>query len=150
MTQEKLSDHFTLAEMIASQEATRRGIDNTPTQDIIENLVMLCRGTLEPVRGLLARPIFVSSGYRCKELNEAIGGALMSDHQTGLAADFACHSYGTPLEVCKAIAKSGILFGQLIHEFGRWVHISHGTKRELLTATKRAGKTVYLRGLHPV
>jgi putative chitinase len=42
----------------------------------------------------------------------------------GWAVDFTCKAYGDPLAVCKAIESSGIKFDQMIHEFGRWTHIS--------------------------
>jgi hypothetical protein len=67
--------------------------------------------------------IVVSSGYRCKELNVAIGGAKTSRHMTGLAVDFTVPRYGNPLTVAKAIRDSGIPYNQLIHEYGKWVHL---------------------------
>jgi hypothetical protein len=133
MTQ--LSPHFTLEEMIASQEAARKGIDNTPTSEIVEHLRETC-AQLETVRGILGdRPISISSGYRCPKLNEAIGGAKDSAHMSGYAVDFICPSFGGPLTVCQAIAASGIVYDQLIHEYGNWTHISFDPRkrREALT-----------------
>ncbi len=128
----KLSDHFTLAEMTVTQQ---RGLDNRPSRATIENLKATAE-LLEQVRALLgAKPIVVTSGYRSPEVNRAVGGSTHSEHMTGSAADFICPGFGSPLEVCKAIAASGISFNQLIHEFGAWTHISRSDapKRQILT-----------------
>ena len=125
----QLSAHFTLEEMIASQEAARRGIDNTPSPAIIENLRSTCE-RLEAVRALLSRPMIVSSGYRSPELNKAIGGASNSAHMSGLAVDFICPSFGSPLAVCQAIEKSDLQYDQLIHEYGSWTHLAIDPERQ--------------------
>ena len=149
-----LTDHFTLEELTFSDTAERQGIDNTPTPEIIANLRILAH-TLEGVRQLLGHPILVSSGYRSWPLNTAIGGSRTSFHPYGLAADFRCPAFGDPLSICFAIAGSHIDFDQLIHEFGRWVHIGlplAGTepRRQLLTAKRQNFQTVYVPGLHPI
>src|SRR5882672_5064727 len=100
MTQ--LSPNFTLEEMIASQEGARRGIDNTPSPEIIEHLKEACT-KLEEVRKVLGnRPILINSGYRSPKLNKAIKGAAKSAHMSGYAVDFICPSFGDPLAVCQA------------------------------------------------
>ena len=119
----QLTEHFSLEELIASEVAARKDIDNTPSDEIVANLRILAAG-LEQVRAVLGKPIHVSSGYRCAELNAAIGGAKDSMHMQGLAADILCPGFGTPLEVSRAIAASGIVTDQIIHEFGRWTHIA--------------------------
>lgn len=122
MTQ--LSSHFTLAEMTTSQEAARRDIDNTPPLEVVPHLVRTAQG-LEAVRVRLGgAPIIISSGYRCPELNRAIGGSRTSQHMTGQAADIIVPRFGNPTEVAAALRDSGIEYDQLILEFGRWVHIS--------------------------
>lgn len=119
----KLSKHFSLEELTFSQTAARLGIDNTPSDEVLENLKHLC-SYLEKIREYLGGlGIVVSSGYRCKELNVAIGGAKTSRHMTGLAVDFTVPRYGNPLTVAKAIRDSGIPYNQLIHEYGKWVHL---------------------------
>jgi len=119
----RLSTHFTLEEATTSQTASRKGIDNTP--DDIELAAMLhAASKMEEVRTLLGHPITVSSWFRSHDLNRAIGGSPTSDHVNGYAIDFSCPQFGTPYEIAKAIEESGIEFSQLIHEFGRWVHIS--------------------------
>jgi zinc D-Ala-D-Ala carboxypeptidase len=131
----QLSPHFSLAEMVASQTAARLGLDNTPGPNELSNLKQLCVNVLEPIRALLGRPIFVSSGYRSPEVNKAAGGVASSEHKLGRAADIQCWAYGTPLAICEAIAATDIPFNQLIHEFEGWVHVSWAPvpKREILT-----------------
>ena len=84
----KLSEHFTLEELIFSQTAMRKGIDNTPAPDIVRNLRRLA-GALEDVRALLGAPVVISSGFRGEALNRAVGGARNSAHMRGLAAILA-------------------------------------------------------------
>ena len=119
----RLSPNFTLAQLIRSETAERRGIDNSPAAEIIENLKLLATG-LEQVQALLGAPIEISSGYRCPELNAAVGGASTSQHMQGLAVDFVCPAFGPPLEIARAIQSSSIAFDQCILEWGEWVHLS--------------------------
>jgi hypothetical protein len=118
----RLSEHFTLEEMTLSQAAARAGLDNTPPPAVIENLRALCV-LLEEVRELFSSPIVISSGFRNTDVNARVGGVPTSAHVDGRAADFTIPGYGPPLAVAKAIAKSNIQFDQLIHEYGRWVHL---------------------------
>lgn len=118
-----LSEHFSLEELVASQTATRRQIDNKPSPGIVLNLRRLC-AVLEEVRALLGGvPLVISSGYRSPALNKAIGGAGTSKHMLGLAVDFTVPKFGTVLQTAKAIAASGIAYDQTIYEYGTWVHL---------------------------
>ncbi len=118
-----LSTHFSLAEMTASQWAARAGIENEPGSVEIENLKRLA-ATLELVRYALGCPVIITSGYRCPEVNRNVGGASSSMHVQGLAADFIAPGFGTPYQVAKKLmGVDAIKFDQLIHEFGRWVHL---------------------------
>jgi zinc D-Ala-D-Ala carboxypeptidase len=120
----RLSENFSLEELTASETAARKGIDNTPSEEVINNLKRLA-AALQEVRALLNhRAILISSGYRSPELNQAVGGSATSDHCKGLAADFICPSYGTPNDIVRAIAASDLSFKQVIREFDRWVHLS--------------------------
>ena len=91
----KLSPHFSLSEFESSATATAKGIDNTLKHSdvdhsrIIDNLRSLCLEVLEPLRRHLDRPVVISSGYRCKKLNQLVGGVRTSQHMTGEAADIA-------------------------------------------------------------
>ena len=82
-----LSKNFSLLELTKSQTAERKGIDNKPTAEHIENMVALCENILQPVRDQYGSFI-VSSGYRCPELCIAIGSSKDSQHAQGQAADF--------------------------------------------------------------
>lgn len=126
-----LSTHFTLEEFTGSDTAARYSLDN----DLPLSLMPAAKQTaqlLERIRDqlvLLARrdiPIIVTSGYRSPRLNQLVGGQPRSDHVDGCAADFKAPAFGTPFEICQALAPlvGELEIGQLIHEFGRWVHVS--------------------------
>ncbi len=151
-----MTEHFSLNEFTASQEATRHGINNKPSEKVVENLRMLA-ALLEQVRTLLGgNSIRISSGYRSIALNRHIGSNDTSAHVRGYAADFTCPSFGTPIEVAKEIAGSNLKFDQLILEGvsqskpeGVWVHIScdPDNRRQLLTAKFKGGKAFYTVGI---
>jgi zinc D-Ala-D-Ala carboxypeptidase len=117
-----ITEHFTLEELTASETAARHGWDNTPGPAELANLGRLAR-LLEDVRTLLGRPIVISSGYRGKQVNDAVGSKDSSQHRIGCAADIKVPSM-TPDEVVRAIRASGIGFDQVIREFDAWTHIS--------------------------
>lgn len=130
----QLTPNFHLSEFTTSQTAARRGIDNTPTPQVLENLQYTAE-QLELVRTLLTAPLLISSGYRSPELNRAVGGAMSSQHQLGEAADFTAPRFGTPHQIVEAIKNSDVDFDQVILEFDRWVHISFkksGNRRQAL------------------
>lgn len=146
-----LSPHFTLAELVRSQTAQRRGIDNTPSSAVIASLTALCVHVLEPVRAHFG-PVAVTSGYRGALLNRAIGGARGSQHELGEAADFTVPGLRN-IEVAQWIQRS-IGFDQLIYEFGEegWVHASwraRHLRHQELTARRIRGQVKYLPGLLP-
>lgn len=128
----KLSEHFSLEEFTGSDTATARHINNTPPPECVINLTKLAL-ELENVRALLGHPVTISSGFRCPDLNAAVGGVANSDHVRGLAADILCPDFGTALEIAQAIAATAALpdppirIGQLIYEKPKnvpWVHFS--------------------------
>jgi len=144
----RLSPHFTLEELCASEFAARNAIDNTPPPEVVANLERLAE-MLEKVRALLKKPMHISSGFRCATLNARIGGSKTSAHLEGRAADFICPEFGTPYVVARKIAAARLGFDQMIHEYGRWVHIAvprlrEPAQRELLSIFE-AGR--YLPGL---
>ena len=145
----QLSEHFELAEFLVSETAARRGIANDPTPEIIDNLRRLCQSVLQPLRVKLARPVVITSGYRSLALNRAVGGSPTSHHMQGRAADLIVPGM-TPLSVCQAAHSLRLPCLQIIHEFGRWTHLSVAISNErtqLLTAKLNQGKTVYEPGL---
>lgn len=137
-----ISPHFKLSEFTYSDTANAQGIDNTPGEAETVNLSRVAE-TLEAVRTLLGSlPITITSGYRCPDLNAAVGGASSSAHLYGLAADFVCPDYGDPTKICNALLSEvhDLQIDQLINESnsagGKWVHIglSEGAPRgECLT-----------------
>ena len=144
-----ISEHFTWDEVTFSETAIRNDIDNTPPDEILPNIQRMAN-FMEQVRYVLGgRPIFISSWYRSPDLNLLIGGSKTSVHTKGLACDFTCSHLGNPKRVCEEIAQSNLDFDQLIHEFGRWTHIglNEGNRRQLLTAYRENGKTIYVNGI---
>ena len=126
----KLSGHFSLAELTKSQTATRKGIDNKPTLEHIENLTELCVQILEPTRRNFSKPMVITSGYRSEELCEAIGSKSTSQHAKGEAADF--EMFGVDNKELAKYIKNNLVFDQLILEFynpddpsSGWVHCSY-------------------------
>lgn len=151
--EQRLSQHFSIAELTVSNTGARAGLRNMPVGDALANLSRLAQ-VLEQVRSLLFNaPILVSSGYRSPAINALIGGSRTSAHMRGLAADFTAPKYGRPAEICDHIRASSIQFDQLIYE-GTWVHIGLPEKgavprRQVMTAVfaPRGGKTRYVPGV---
>lgn len=135
-----LSEHFTLQEFTRSTTAARAGVDNTPPAAVITGLEKVA-ALMEKVRTLLRSPIRITSGYRCSALNKLVGSKPSSLHVQGLAADFVCPEYGSPVDVCKAIQASQIEFDKCILEFydpttgDGWVHIQLGRENRRLMLT---------------
>ena len=125
---EHLTDNFTKEELIASATASRLGIDNTPTKEAESKLYLLATTILQPLRDLYGKPIKVSSGYRCKALNKAVGGVTTSQHLKGEAADLnnGVAENRKIFQLAKQMMDEGkIVVGQLIDERGySWIHIS--------------------------
>jgi zinc D-Ala-D-Ala carboxypeptidase len=121
---QKLSEHFNLSEFLTSTTASQRGIVNVPNDAELANLFRLA-DVLEKVRKVLNTPIIITSGFRCSELNTAVGGVKNSAHLTGCAADFVSPRFGSPKTVCKAIEPHIKEFeiDQLILEFNSWTHL---------------------------
>lgn len=134
----KLSTHFDLAEFTISQTASRLDLDNTPDADTIARLKITAEA-LEDVRALLGKPILISSGYRSKAVNHAVGSSDTSAHVKGWAVDFISPSFGSVQAICRVLAKSGIEFDQLIEE-GSWVHLSFDPRMRGQVLTMRDGK----------
>lgn len=129
-----LSKYFTLRELTFSKLAEDHGIDNTPDAKTLETLKYTA-SQLDKVRELLNKPVNISSGYRCMQVNRRIGSKDTSQHLKAEAIDFKCELFGNPKKVFDAIKASDIPFDQLILEFNSWVHISfvkNGGRRECL------------------
>jgi zinc D-Ala-D-Ala carboxypeptidase len=148
----KLSNNLSLAEMTKSSTAQRRGIDNMPTPEHMENMKVLAEKIFQPIREHFNRPILISSGYRSKALNDAIGGSQTSQHSIGEAIDIDMD--GTTLSNTDVFnyIKDNLEFDQLIWEFGNdekpdWVHVSYKAngpqRKSILVAKKINNKTTY-------
>lgn len=148
-----LTRNFTLAEMLKSQAADRKGIDNTPADPaIVEALQAVAVNILQPVRDHFDRAVFVSSGYRCPALNTAIGGSATSQHMRGEAADFEVAGHSN-FDVAEWI-RDNLEFDQLILEFytpgdphSGWVHCSYVPDRCRKDVRSCKAGPVYLPGL---
>jgi triacylglycerol esterase/lipase EstA (alpha/beta hydrolase family) len=115
-----LSPNFTLEELTHTDH---REFTNEPN-DLEKNNLKRLAELLEQVKGLLGgKPIMVNSGFRSKQVNDAVGSSDRSQHRVGAACDFRVPSM-TPNDVVKAIIASDIPFDQIIREFDRWTHIS--------------------------
>lgn len=152
---EKLSANFTVAEYVKSQTATRHGIDNSLSEEHLENAKELFENVVQPVREKFGVTI-ITSGYRSPELNAKIGGSSRSQHCKGEAVDIECVHASTE-EVSRFI-HDNLDFDQLILEFytpgdpnSGWTHVSYKdnkNRKSVLTASKINGKTVYTKGLN--
>ena len=132
----RLTRNFTYEELCNSNVAERRGINNRPRtkeeeKRVIENLKALCMEVLQPLRDFLGKPVVISSGYRCAELNKAVGGVRNSQHMKGEAADIHVENTEHLLKIMHFIMNETD-FDQVIWERNRagtqWVHVSY--KRE--------------------
>lgn len=151
----KISNHLSLAEVSRSETAKRKGINNTPSGEHLENFKKLAENVFEPIREHFNVPIHISSGYRSKELNAAIGGSSTSQHCTGEAIDIDMDgsSSGVTNKNIFDFIKDKLDFDQLIWEFGTdknpdWVHVSYEStgkqRKQILKAVRSGGKTSYL------
>lgn len=117
--------YFTIQELTRSDTAEEHGIDNTPTKEAKENLVALVDNVLDPLREMYGKPIIVNSGYRCPQLNAAVGGAKNSQHMRGEAADITAGSKEENKKLFELI-RERLPFDQLLNESDySWVHVSY-------------------------
>lgn len=132
---EHLSPHFTVGEFFRSGTAIRLGIDNNPdahpgegisTAEVLENLRALCTEVLEPLRKRVGR-VIVTSGYRCQELNKAVGGVWNSQHLKGEAADIFVPDTATAMRYGHILERHSAVQQLLLEPMGiqqkRWIHV---------------------------
>ena len=151
----KLTANISLDELIKSQVAERKGINNNPSPMQIENLKALAVNILQPLRSQFDKPLIISSGFRCAQLNIEIGSSVHSEHcadNKSAAADFEISGVDNK-ELAEWI-RDNLEFDQLILEFYRegepdsgWIHVSWNSdnnRSQTLKAIKNEeGKTVY-------
>lgn len=126
----KLTEHFTLEELVNSPTAKRLNIDNSPSKAITSNLMELST-LLEKIRTIYNKPIIVTSGYRCERLNKAVGGVKTSQHVKGQAADIRSVSDSTEDNkelfnvIVGMVLQKDLEVGQVIDEYNyNWIHVS--------------------------
>lgn len=134
--------HFTLEEFYRSATASKFGIINKPLakkdiEEVEKNLNLLCDNILDPLREKMDAPIYVSSGYRCKDLNRRLCGAKNSQHLVGKAADITMNTYSKNLLLADALLSLELPFDQLILErtdpdpfHYAWLHVSYDKDRQ--------------------
>lgn len=132
--------HFTLSELTRSTTATLHGIDNNPTSEVVANITALVDNVLDPLRDAYGSPLLVTSGYRCKALNRAVGGVANSDHLRGMAADITTGNTVANRRLFQLAIDLKLPFKQLIDEnCFSWVHISYDPndiRRQVLSLRK--------------
>jgi zinc D-Ala-D-Ala carboxypeptidase len=151
----KLSSNFSLAEMTKSDTALRLDMENTPGDEEIANMTALCDNVLQKVRDHYGIGVKVNSGFRHPDVNAKVGGSKTSDHCKGMAADIEIPGIANA-DLAQWIVDN-CEFRQVILEFytpgipdSGWVHVSYNpddNKKQVLTAMKENGKTVYKVGL---
>lgn len=137
----KITENISLNELLASNTASRLGLDNMPDAKVIQNLIDSAIKLFQPAREILGKPIRISSGYRSPKLNAKINGAKNSAHLYGFAMDFVCPEVGNTKQVLKKLTDGlkakGIKFDQAIIEYpsspNSWIHLGYkhpsGTQR---------------------
>jgi zinc D-Ala-D-Ala carboxypeptidase len=153
MTQ--LTHNFSLHELTKSETALRYDMENNPGPAEAANLTELAGKVLQPIRDHYQKGVKINSGFRHPDVNAKVGGSRTSDHCRGMAADLEIP--GVPNAELAQWVKDNLEFTQLILEFytpgipdSGWVHVSYdpgNLKKQVMTATKQNGKTVYLPGL---
>jgi hypothetical protein len=148
----QLSKNLSLAEVMRSETAKRKGVSNMPTEAHIANFKLLAENVFQPIRDHFGKPIRISSGYRSAALNKAVGGSSSSQHCTGEAIDIDMDGTSVTNAAIFNYIKDNLEFDQLIWEFGTdtnpdWVHVSYEStgkqRKQVLKAVKQGKTTVY-------
>lgn len=143
----KLSKNLTLAEVIRSETAKRRGINNMPNDEHLANLKLLAENVFQPIRDHFKVPIHLSSGYRSRILNEVVGGSASSQHCKGQAIDIDNDQTKITNKQIFDFIRENLEFDQLINEYDySWVHVSYSkgkNRKQVLRAVKSGHKTYY-------
>ena len=134
-----LSEHFSLDEATYSETAIRLNINNQPDERQLANMTTAAQ-KMEEVRNVTGA-LRVNSWLRLPDVNVAVGGSKVSSHMDGWAIDCSSSAH-TPYALCQLVIKAGIKFDQMIHEYGRWMHISFAPemRQQALTIFKPEGK----------
>lgn len=123
----KIKKYFSIDELCYSNTAEKNNIKNTPNKEEIKNLQNLIDEVLQPLRVAYNKPIIVTSGFRCAELNKLLGGKPNSQHLRGQAADIVPKDIDD-LDILFELCKNLSSFDQLLYEKSKnkkWIHISY-------------------------
>ena len=115
--------NFSISELTKSETANLHNINNMPDINSLDNMLDLIYYVLQPIRDRLKKPMVITSGYRCKRVNELLNGSKTSQHLKGQAVDFIVPNMAVD-EVIQFIRNSYIQYDQLINEYNKWIHIS--------------------------
>lgn len=148
---ERISEHISYQEATMSDTAVRKNISNVPDENQLKRMKLVAENCFEPIRKEHGKPIRVTSFFRSKELNAAIGGSSStSQHMQGEAIDFVCENMKELFEWIRR----NVEFDQLIWEYGTdtspdWIHISYTEQRpnrqEVLRVRRINGETTWRR-----
>ena len=139
-----LSPNFTLEEATYSETAIRLGLNNQPSDKQLENMKAAAL-KLEQIR-VATGPLRVNSWLRLPAVNVAVGGSKVSSHMDGWAIDVSSRKM-TPIELCLKVLELGLKFDQMIHEYGRWMHISFAPEMRQQTLTIFRPENKYKAGI---
>lgn len=149
----KISNYTTIEQATKSETAIRKGIDNTPNQEQLEAMRLLCEKVYDPLCKTIGRALPYTSFFRSVKLNKAIGGSSTSQHCKGEAIDIDCDGTAIDNKTIFELIKAEFEYDQLINEFPdakgnpSWVHVSfskNGNRGIVLKAIKENGKTKYV------
>ena len=123
--------YFKIREFTRSDIAKRNNINNTPSKQEEENIVLLVDNILDPLREAYGKPIVVTSGFRCDRLNSLVKGSKKSQHRTGQASDTRTleDTKEENKKLFDLIIKLNLPFDQLINEYDYdWIHVSYSSR----------------------
>lgn len=122
---ESISKHITYNEAVISPTALRAGIDNSPNETELSDMVNVATKLFEPIREWYGKPIKINSFFRCAKLNKLVKGSPTSQHVKGEAIDISAGSKQENKKLFDYVISSGLEFDQVINEYDyTWVHIS--------------------------
>lgn len=123
---DRICRDFSYSEFTASRIAEGFRIDNSiPSEIVSQNIRALATLLLQPLRTVCGHPLKINSGYRCKKLNDLVGGSPISQHMKGQAADIASDN---PISLARLVIDNGLTFDQMIL-YPNFIHLSYTLER---------------------
>lgn len=125
----KITEHFTYNEMTNTSHLDLLAQNRAEGVGSLQNMGAVCK-ELEKVRTFTSKPIIITSGFRCRDLNKRLGGVETSDHCDGSAADFVpvgfedSHGLRSVFDWCV----QNLDYSEIVYEcpVGRkpWIHVA--------------------------